>query len=208
MRDVLNAAGVRWREAFTPLVRGVVDDAAGHWQTEAGLSFDVRNPQAEQWFNDYLLHFSDPIQKTSADEIAALLQQGAREGWSVPQMQTTLTQVFQQWIAGNTNAADFAGERLPPWRTEAIARTETLRAYAAGSTEIYKENGVQQKEWLSTSDDRTRDSHAEANGQVVGIDEPFDIGGYAMMQPGDAGLGAPPSEFVNCRCTVLPVLEG
>jgi SPP1 gp7 family putative phage head morphogenesis protein len=208
VHDVLDAAGERWREAFTPLVKGVVVGAADHWQVQAGLSFDVRNLEAEAWFDQYMLVFADPIQKTSADEIAELLQQGTREGWSIPQMQDTLTQLFEQWVSGTTNAADFAGARLPPYRSEAIARTETIRAYGAGSTQIYQANGIQEHQWLATLDNRTRDSHAEANGQVQPMDTPFDIGGSQMAYPGDASLGAPPEEFVNCRCTVLPVIDG
>lgn len=207
IRDVLTQAGDRWREAFTPLMAGVVKDAAEHWQVEAGMTFDVRNLEAEQWFVDHALKFSQPLIDTSEREIAALLQQGAREGWSVPQMQDTLTQMFEQWISGNVDAADFAGERLPPWRSEAIARTSTMQAYNAGSTEIYRQNSVKAREWLATLDDRARDSHVEANGQVVDIDAPFAVGGYELMFPGDTSLGADLGEIVNCRCTVIPVLE-
>ncbi len=205
VHQVLQDAGTRWRETFTPLMKGVVEDAAQHWQTAAGLSFDVRNLEAEQWFFEHTLQFSTVIQDTSEREIAALLQQGTREGWSVPQMQSTLTDLFQQWTSGNVDAADFAGERLPPYRTEMIARTETMRAANAGSREIYQANGIEQKEWLTSIDGRERESHAEANGQIVGIDEPFIVGGEELMQPGDPS--GSPGETINCRCTVLPVLD-
>lgn len=204
VQKILSDAGARWREAFTPLVKGVVMDAAEHWQAAAGMAFDVTNLEAVQWFNDYTLQFSTAIQATSEREIAALLQQGAREGWSVPQMQRGLTQMFQQWIDGGVDAADFAGERLPPYRAEAIARTETIRAANAGSEAIYRANAVERKEWLAAIDSRTRDSHAIASGQIVGMDEAFQVGGFAMRYPGDPN--APPGETVNCRCVVLPVM--
>ena len=205
VREVLADSGPRWQDAFIGLIAGVVEDAAGHWETEAGLAFDVRNLEAEKWFIDYTAKFSTPIAETSEREIAALLQQGQADGWSVGQMQTALTGLFNQWIDGDTDAAEFAGERLPPWRAEAIARTETMRAYNAGSTEIYRANGVESREWLATLDDRTRDSHAEANGQIVAIDELFDVGGVEMDFPGDPN--APVEEIVNCRCSTAPVME-
>lgn len=205
--DVFSAAGDRWREAYAPLIRGVVEDAAGHWQVETGIAFDVENLEAQAWFVDYLLQFSTPITDTSTREIAALLQQGTREGWSVGEMQKALEQLFRQWMDGDVEAADFAGERLPPWRTELIARTETVRAFAAGSWQLYKDAGVAEKEWLATTDERTRDSHRSADGQVRALDAAFDVGGYAMQYPGDMRSGAPLDEVANCRCTLLPVVE-
>ena len=205
VRRTLLESGDRWREQFTPLISGVVKDAAAHWQVQAGLSFDVRNLEAEQWFNDYTLQFATPIQNTSADEIAAILQQGQREGWTVGEMQTALTDTFKQWISGNVDAAAFAAERLPPWRTEMIARTETIRAYNAGSTEIYRANNVTQREWLATNDDRVREAHLEANGQIVGMDELFNIGGEMLDYPGDPS--GSPENTINCRCSTAPIIE-
>jgi uncharacterized protein with gpF-like domain len=69
--------------------------------------------------------------------------------------------------------------------------------------EGYKQSGVvQKKEWLSSKDDKVRDSHAMVDGEQVLIDQPFSNG---MMFPGDPA--APPEMSINDRCTVLPVVE-
>ena len=73
-----------------------------------------------------------------------------------------------------------------------------------GTQALFRDWGVSQKEWLSTTDARCRPSHVAANGQIVGMDEPFNVGEYLMMHPGDMELGAPVSEIVNCRCTMAP----
>lgn len=58
------------------------------------------------------------------------------------------------------------------------------------------------KEWCALLDDHARPTHAEAHGQVVGVDEDFDVGGYAASYPSDPRL--PPKESVGCRCMALP----
>jgi uncharacterized protein with gpF-like domain len=59
-----------------------------------------------------------------------------------------------------------------------------------------------EKEWVATVDSVTRDSHREADGDTVPMEEPFIIGDERseMMQPGDPS--APAAEVINCRCTV------
>lgn len=87
-------------------------------------------------------------------------------------------------------------------RSRAIARTETLGAYNGGDwdgAQALGEFGPTHKRWLATTDGRERDSHREANGQVVPMSEPFKVGGGSMMRP--HALGAPAGEVVNCRCT-------
>jgi uncharacterized protein with gpF-like domain len=49
------------------------------------------------------------------------------------------------------------------------------------------------------------DDHLAADGQVQDIDEPFDVGGEQLMYPGDPA--GSPGNTINCRCTVLPVME-
>lgn len=88
-----------------------------------------------------------------------------------------------------------------------IARTETTRIEAAARIDVGKQGEklgfVMMKEWVATSDDRTREEHLEANGQIVPIDEPFVVGGEDMMYPGDWSMGASASNTINCRCTVI-----
>lgn len=216
--DYLEKEGAEnWRETFVPLIEGTVYDVGQIWATELGIAFNIRNLRGEEWFKDYTLVFSKPINQTTSNHIQTVLAQGQAEGWSIPTMQKHLEQLFQQYMKGNLSAADFAwfNDRMPPHRTEMIARTETIRAAGAGAQNLYKEWGVQKRAWLATNDDRTRPTHVTA-GQTYGrygsvgplpMDEPFMVGGYEMMHPGDASLGAPPEEFIDCRCTIIPIVE-
>lgn len=56
------------------------------------------------------------------------------------------------------------------------------------------------KQWDATLDDRTREEHAEADGQIREIDEPFDVGGEQIMMPGEGSA----ENCINCRCHILP----
>lgn len=95
--------------------------------------------------------------------------------------------------------------RLLQTRGETIARTETTQALNHGRHQkmldvAARTGGEVIKTWEATSG--ARHSHARADGQEQPLDEPFIVGGYRLMHPGDDSLGAPPSEIINCRCSV------
>ena len=99
-------------------------------------------------------------------------------------------------------------ERYVKYRSEVIARTESLRSVHAGADEGYRqaiEGGhIQEDEirrtWVAASDERTRESHMLLNGQVRGINETFQ-GLYGELKyPGDAD--APGIETISCRCVL------
>jgi len=90
-------------------------------------------------------------------------------------------------------------------RAKTIARTETGAAYGFSREAAMQAAGIQYKEWLSTPDDRCRETHRAADGQVVGIDETFQVGGAALMFPCDPA--GPPEEIINCRCVQIAVSQ-
>lgn len=198
-----------WAHTFAPLVAGTVNTAGDFWSVELGVRFDVRNLEAEAWFQDYMLKFAQPITETTASSITNLIGTAMAEGLTTGQMQKLISAEFEQWAKGTADPETFRffNTRIPPYRAEMIARTESIRAMNAGSTALFDRWGVKKKEWSSASDARTRTTHKAADGQVVDIDKPFNVGGYKLMYPSDGSLGAPGSEIINCRCSSLPVIE-
>ncbi len=83
-----------------------------------------------------------------------------------------------------------------------IARTEGHGVQCKAAFEAQhkaKEAGAAiVKQWDSTLDGKTRDSHRRLDGQIRELDEPFSNG---MMIPSDSKGGA--AEVVNCRCALL-----
>jgi uncharacterized protein with gpF-like domain len=105
---------------------------------------------------------------------------------------------------GQSGVAGYVRDLVPSFsfsRSALIARTETHGAANYGANVAAKETGLDLKrEWISAEDERTRESHAIANGQIVGMDQPFDIGGSALSFPGDPA--GPAAETINCRCVI------
>ena len=90
------------------------------------------------------------------------------------------------------------------------ARTGVTTAQNAGRLDSYiaaEKMGIQiKRRWICTKDAKTRLDHGLADGQiVVGTKQPFKVGGYKMMFPGDKSMGAPGHEIYNCRCTTRTV---
>lgn len=90
------------------------------------------------------------------------------------------------------------------WKARRIARTEVQGAVEGGSqaaaAEIAAVTGEQMyKQWLATSDERTRRSHSVADGQIVRIEDKFRVGGSSLDHPADPR--GRDKEIINCRCT-------
>lgn len=67
---------------------------------------------------------------------------------------------------------------------------------------IAKYQGYRHKQWLTMKDEKVRIAHALVDGQTVGIDDYFIVGGYEMLYPMDTSRGATPDMTQNCRCSV------
>ncbi len=89
-------------------------------------------------------------------------------------------------------------------RAQGIARTQTAGAVSTGRHEGFKASGVELKTWLTSQDEKVRDSHRAAEARYaegIALDVPFYVGGDLLMYPGDP-VGAA-AEIINCRCCEL-----
>lgn len=94
--------------------------------------------------------------------------------------------------------------RAPLGRAMTIVRTESHRiqqasAYDAQQVAVSKGAKVV-KQWMSTLDGDTRQTHRKLDGQIRELDEPFEMDGKKAMYPGGFG---DPAEDCNCRCQLL-----
>jgi uncharacterized protein with gpF-like domain len=90
------------------------------------------------------------------------------------------------------------------------ARTMTTAAENKGRQDSFKkaqDDGViMGREWVATSDDRTREWHSELDGVIVGVDEPWENEYGEIMYPGDPD--ADPANVYNCRCSIRAHVVG
>ncbi len=115
------------------------------------------------------------------------------------------SEVLQGILQGDSmpNIANRLWNVLGMNKTSAIrnARTTVTSAENKGRMDMIEEaeeKGVHtQKIWISTKDDRTRDSHLELDGEQIDPDEKFSNG---LEYPGDPN--GEPEEVYNCRCTL------
>lgn len=207
-----NVAGDNWRSTFIPLLEGVMTDTAKQMALSFGSQFDIQNIAALQWFDDYTLVFAQDIVETTKKGVADMTQQAMLEGWTNKQLEDRMALMFTQWRDGSTNSDewDWYDARMPTYRREMIARTETMRASNYGSFNIMATTGTQKKEWLATADSRTRNSHMQAwsdyggKARAIPVNQPFLVNGMHMMYPGDPAGGG---EGINCRCTFIPSMD-
>jgi HK97 family phage portal protein len=128
------------------------------------------------------------ITETTRAEIQSALEEGVRAGEGVPKLAKRIDDLYLVQIVPN--------------RSSLIASTEVVAASNYGSQQAARQSGLTLKKvWLSTSDSRTRPDHVAANGQEVGLDDPFVVGNSKLMFPGDNSLGAAADQLIRCRCT-------
>ena len=161
----------------------------------------IRTKQELPIFTERLLGYVYTI----AGELITLITGYTKDAIIEAVRQTLTIATAEGW--GVTKAVDDLTKRLDKftrYRAERIVRTEIMRASNIGAdmaAQDAKASGVNlTKRWISTFDNRTRDTHRAVNGQERDMDGLFDVGGTQMKYPGDIAGGA--RETINCRCVV------
>ena len=186
----------KWIRAFKvtmrPIIANIVTEQAQLAADEVGytLAFDVQDPNVIRAMEKQLQRFAEEVNDTTWDALKASLAEGIDAGEGIGQLAERVDAIMIDRIRSSK---------------ETIARTEVTASSSLGTQESWRQSGVVKgKEWIAALDSRTRETHAAAHGQVVGLDDVFTVG--AATGPGP-GMMSSAAETVNCRCSLSPVLD-
>jgi SPP1 gp7 family putative phage head morphogenesis protein len=200
--EAFKGADEALKHAFAPAWIASMTDGAEIARDYLGLkvspSFALYNKAFDAWVKKYGLDKAKEINGTTYAMLQANLKAELEDGIAAGESIENLTKRI-------LSETDGVYDNMSAARAEVIARTETMGSVNFGQQVTYQAEGIEEKEWLATSDSDTRDAHYAANGQVVKIDEPFMVGGESLMYPGDPSGSA--GNVIQCRCTILPVVK-
>lgn len=179
--------------------------ARRHIQPAIGVAFDsafdvaARTDllQQHRYRQTYMDQVSDRLSQSlwpseAFDLVRGDLAEGLDAGESVAQLRARV---------GAALGVDRHG-----YQAERIARTEAHTATEGGSwsAEMAWQEATGEELfhlWDAALDGRTRPDHADAHNQIRPISDPFTVGGYLLMFPGDPA--GPAHLVINCRCSRL-----
>ena len=146
---------------------------------ETTVAFDITNPFIDGWIQSRALDLAKGINETTTNAIRDQLSQAMNLGEGIPQIADRIESVFDEATG---------------YRSQMIARTETIAASNYAAEEGYSQSGVVEgKEWLTAPG--CCEACEDVNGEIVGLNEPFSSGDmFPPLHP-------------NCLCCVLPVIK-
>ena len=134
------------------------------------------------------------IATTTAKSVKGIIEQGLLAGASINQISIGLDNATQYGMS----------------RARMIARTESTKAINIATRQAYKtasNEGIRvRQQWLSSRDKKVRETHRELDGQIVDLEEMFIVPSTMQEGAGPAQF-KDPAESINCRCTIVPVVE-
>jgi SPP1 gp7 family putative phage head morphogenesis protein len=151
----------------------------------------------------------DPFTYPPADVLEFVRSRESKISGASEAVYSRIKETLEEGItAGDTTAelaarvkAEFNG--IDSGRAFTIAQTEAGAAYANGRAVAMETAGIEWKQWLTSGNPSVRPAHAEANGQIRKLTEPFEVGGEELDHPG-AETGSP-ENVINCHCVSIPV---
>lgn len=139
-----------------------------------------------QWIRAFGGEKITQITATTMADINSIVASGIEEGLSEREIGRAISLIAPSKSASRSQTIA---------RTEAHASSQGISLSVAGASEI-----PMVKVWLASGGERTREDHADANGQMVSLNSPFNVGGESLEYPGDPNGSA--ENTINCRCAV------
>lgn len=128
-------------------------------------------------------------QKTNSAVLSSIMK-----GDSIPKIAEALIRVV-----GMPEATAITNARTMVTSAENKGRVDSMKRAEAMGTRL-------KKQWIATLDNRTRDWHADLDGETIPLDEAFYNEKGEIQFPGDPD--ATPANVYNCRCTIAEIVEG
>jgi hypothetical protein len=162
---------------------------------------DLQEPvPAETDTSAFLDPYFDQV-RTQLDAVGGRLSERAvtslREGIELGETQDELKQRMLAVFSED-------GTQLGDSRAQRIAMTEATSAFNAGvlaaAQALTGPDRPLVKQWQTRRDTKVREAHADTDGQIQFLDDPFDVAGVQMQFPGDPT--APIGLLANCRCVL------
>lgn len=166
-----------------PRLEHMAVEAAKHGAEKAGIAFNpaLANASAAQWARNYTDQILESLGTTSEKGIGEIIAKWAETpGATVGQLQQSLS-------------------KFGAVRAQAIAVTETTRAYAEGEEMAYKQEGLEEWRWNTNRDEIVCPVCGPLNNKIVKIGELF-----AVVKGKE--IRKPPAH-VHCRCFVSPIVK-
>lgn len=155
------------------------------------VGFDVVPESTLEQIDDWAEVAANSTLDTITEDSTRWLRSAHEEGLGIDEISSQLNN-------------EFFDDHLEDHVARRAARTGTISTSNAGSHSTFVDaDSVIGEQWLATDDDRTRDSHADADQQIVHFDTEFEVGGETADHPGDPTLSV--GEIANCRCTIVPI---
>lgn len=187
-----------WNESGKDMSEHIAGNKKAMHSFETKREFGAVQPteQADRVMQDWIRSIGVTkivrISSTTKRDVQRIINKGIKDGLSEKEI-AELIRKSSPTLANN--------------RAQLIARTETHTAANVAAQATAKASGVQlEREWVANmGSERTRVSHREADGQRVGMNEPFIVDGVPLMYPGDPE--GPARLTINCRCAIAYVVK-
>ncbi len=183
--EAIESLSSEWEKMLVAISTALIEDfgneiaddlgAKSGLPTETKWTFDPFSVAARAWVVQHAAESVKSILATDLEDVKLIILAGRDENLSTVKIARNLRQFYTD---------------RSPFKAMRVARTETSHSSGFGQRECARQSGVVKTHtWMTSRDDRVRDSHAALDGETKDFNEPYSDG---SMYPGE--------NDIMCRC--------
>lgn len=190
----------RWTAVFIPFVReAVIEEGQGALDfLGVGGSLDMTTENVVRFIRRHGVTLVKEINKTTREKLRKTIAEGLEKEESISQIKSRVRNSFDMFRTS---------------RAENIARSEVIRAANFATEEAFIQSDiVQEKEWLTSRDNRVCPWCDSLEGKRIKVGKPFFKKGESLRVEGNTldfdllDIDTPPLH-PQCRCTLIAVIK-